>query len=107
MMGGTVSVDSESGKGTTFTVELPADVQVIAEPVPSNADTVRPLPPAAVPSSATAPVVLAIDDEPTSRDLLRRMLGKEGFRVETASSGEEGLAARQAASAETRSRSTS
>jgi CheY-like chemotaxis protein len=94
MMGGTVSVASEYGKGTTFTVELPADVKVIAEPPPSDVDTVRlalPTTAAAVPSAPSAPVVLAIDDEPTSRDLLRRMLGKEGFRVETASSGEEGL----------------
>jgi CheY-like chemotaxis protein len=35
--------------------------------------------------------VLAIDDDPTTRDLLVRFLAKEGFRVKTASGGEEGL----------------
>ena len=36
-------------------------------------------------------VVLAIDDEPAVRDLMQRFLSKEGFRVVTAASGEEGL----------------
>ena len=35
--------------------------------------------------------VLVIDDEPTVRDLMQRFLAKEGFRVVTAASGEEGL----------------
>jgi CheY-like chemotaxis protein len=36
-------------------------------------------------------VVLVIDDDLRVHDLLRRSLAKEGFRVEVASSGEEGL----------------
>ena len=35
--------------------------------------------------------VLVIDDDPASRDLVTRFLGEEGFRVETAADGEEGL----------------
>jgi CheY-like chemotaxis protein len=35
--------------------------------------------------------VLVIDDDPGVRDLMGRFLGKEGFRVVTASDGEEGL----------------
>jgi len=36
--------------------------------------------------------VLVIDDDPATHDLLRRTLAREGLRVITASSGEEGLA---------------
>jgi len=35
--------------------------------------------------------ILVIDDDPNSRDLLKRMLESEGYDVATASSGEEGL----------------
>ena len=36
--------------------------------------------------------ILVIDDEPAARDLLQRVLTKEGYVVETAASGREGLA---------------
>lgn len=35
--------------------------------------------------------VLVIDDDPTVRDLMKRYLNREGYHVETASGGEEGL----------------
>jgi PAS domain S-box-containing protein len=35
--------------------------------------------------------VLIIDDDPTARGLMQRLLAREGFRVETAENGEEGL----------------
>jgi hypothetical protein len=38
-----------------------------------------------------APFVLVIDDKHTTRDLFKRWLSREGFRVECASSGEEAL----------------
>ena len=93
MMGGNVTVASEYGKGTTFSVDLPAYVQLAAPAPPGSLDdTVRlPSPPTGGPA-ADAPLVLVIDDEPDARDLLQRMLTKEGFRVQTATTGEHGLA---------------
>ena len=41
--------------------------------------------------SEKASVVLVIDDDPNVQDLMNRLLSKEGFRVETASTGEQGL----------------
>ena len=38
-----------------------------------------------------APTVLAIDDDAAARDLIARFLGGEGYRVLTATDGEEGL----------------
>jgi signal transduction histidine kinase/CheY-like chemotaxis protein len=78
MMGGEVTVASESGHGSTFTVRLPANVAQIVERVDSEGD-------------GSAGTVLVIDDEPPVRDLMRRFLGKEGFRVLTAANGEDGL----------------
>jgi PAS domain S-box-containing protein len=79
MMGGDITVESEVGAGTAFTMRLPADV---GEPM-------RPLP-AAVPGRG-GNRVLVIDDDPAVRDLLERMLTRDGFQVRVAAGGEEGL----------------
>jgi CheY-like chemotaxis protein len=82
MMGGDVSVTSEVGKGTTFTVRLPvAAAVVVARDQPSETGT-------DVPSGNC---VLVIDDDATARDLIADYLRQAGFVVITAAGGAEGL----------------
>ncbi len=84
MMGGDLAVRSEEGLGSTFTLRLPRQA---APFVPSGLET-REAPGEAPGRRGT---VLIIDDDPTARDLLKRVLVREGFSPETAASGEEGL----------------
>ncbi len=84
MMGGDVTVQSEPGKGSTFTIWLPATRPDGLPGVTTPGGEEQPLPP-------EANTILVIDDEPVARDLLQRFLVKEGFRVETAANGEDGL----------------
>jgi PAS domain S-box-containing protein len=86
MMGGDLTVASTPGVGTAFTARLPAEVREPEEAVPAVFK----------PRSQAAGTVLVIDDDPATRQLLRRMLGKEGFRVLEAPTGEAGLAAARA-----------
>jgi signal transduction histidine kinase/CheY-like chemotaxis protein len=83
MMGGDVTVESTSGEGSTFIIRLPAVVADVVEeaPAPVALDRVE----------SGVGTVLVIDDEASVRDLMQRFLTKEGFRVVTASGGEEGL----------------
>ncbi|NCG20980.1 MAG: response regulator [Rhodobacterales bacterium] len=82
MMGGDLTVTSSPGKGSIFTVQLPANTDGINRVRSElsglmNEGTVR---------------VLVIDDDPSVRELLARTLAKDGFNVITASGGEQGVA---------------
>ncbi|HSU56343.1 MAG TPA: response regulator, partial [Candidatus Dormibacteraeota bacterium] len=87
-MGGDLAVTSELGKGSTFTATFPIEVRDM--PRPPAAPGVREI--SANRAGLLHGAILVIDDEAAARDLVQRALTKEGFRVETANSGPEGLA---------------
>ncbi len=101
MLGGEVSVTSEPGQGSSFTLHLPADAPVTepapaADAAPAPADAAAP--PASVPRVVGPPppadgrsTILVVDDELSAREIIKRHLTREGFDVVTASSGEEAL----------------
>ena len=90
MMGGELTATSEWGKGSTFTALLPVEVTDTTQlrRTPTGPDPALPVD---EPGTRRAPI-LVVDDEPAARDLLYRALTREGYRVQLASSGPEGLA---------------
>jgi signal transduction histidine kinase/CheY-like chemotaxis protein len=87
LMGGDVTVKSEAGVGTTFTIRLPANsVQQDVTPVITGDKKLEDKT-----LSKSKNIALVIDDDASARDLLKRSLDKNGFQVRMASSGEEGL----------------
>ncbi|MEN9566798.1 MAG: hypothetical protein RLZZ69_1994, partial [Cyanobacteriota bacterium] len=89
MMGGDINVTSEVGQGSIFTVRLPTKV---AKPDLEELEEIEELEPEIVLSDEeNIKTVLVIDDDPTIHDLVKRFLGKQGFQIRTANSGEEGL----------------
>jgi len=81
--GGTVGVRSTLGHGSTFSAVLPR----VAGPIPTPA---RPV--AVVPAHAGTTAVLVIEDNPSDRERLVRILGDAGYEVAVATTGTEALA---------------
>jgi signal transduction histidine kinase/CheY-like chemotaxis protein len=92
-MGGSISVDSELGMGTTFHVRIPWRKHEERPPgtsVPiAEEGAEQESPPAAMVSAPT--VALLVDDEVPFVEALRKRLGKRGMEVVAAFSGEEAL----------------
>ncbi len=90
MLGGEIAVASKEGEGTTFTLELPARYEERAVAEPGAHDL--PTPTSGEPASRNgSDLVLVVDDDPATRDLLTRFLQRDGFRVVAAPDGRAGL----------------
>jgi signal transduction histidine kinase/CheY-like chemotaxis protein len=80
MMGGSIRAESEAGKGSSFVITLPAHSEELAAVAGDS-----------VPSSHIRNTVLVVDDDASARDLLSRVLQKEGFHTIAASNGQQAL----------------
>lgn len=82
MMGGTLSVESELGVGSTFELRLELPTRTVTR-APAPPEEAAPLP--------EGRSVLVVDDNPINREILSEMLAIEGCRVELAENGLEAL----------------
>jgi signal transduction histidine kinase len=78
MMGGDITVESEEGKGSTFTCTLPAEITTPKAEVIPGADHHNGQHPEA---ESTA---LVIEGDPAARELIRLVLDKERFQSDSA-----------------------
>ena len=81
--GGFIEVDSALGRGTTFSIYLPAVAEAASNEAPA---------PAPLDGPAQQAAILLIEDDAALRRLLARCLEREGHRVAQANDSEEGLA---------------
>ncbi|WP_051261748.1 cache domain-containing protein [Desulfovibrio inopinatus] len=93
MMGGSLSVESEKGKGTTFYLSIPF-VRVFASPEPMPiamplVDNTMPTPPDSPPQHAGH--ILVVEDDEVNLFTMTHLLKAQGFHVQYAQNGKEAI----------------
>ena len=99
MMGGNITVESTPGVGTTFIVRMPLQVQDITHrlvEVDPAKISIGTRPPIALSKLAPPPDhspcdVLLVEDDPPTRDMMARILEREGWKVRTANNGQHAI----------------
>jgi signal transduction histidine kinase/CheY-like chemotaxis protein len=96
MLRGDITVESQPGIGSTFTIRLPAQFTVPVDTEKGDKseeidESVQVQASESLSKFKSSLTVLVIDDDVDMLDMLQRFLQKEGFQVTTASSGVEGL----------------
>jgi PAS domain S-box-containing protein len=93
LLGGDLSVHSELGEGSTFTMRIPATLpgtEAQISPAESSQET-SDIDLASVSAVAPGSTILVIDDDPEACEIIQRYLLKDNFNVVIATSGELGL----------------
>ncbi|OQW91759.1 MAG: hybrid sensor histidine kinase/response regulator, partial [Beggiatoa sp. IS2] len=88
MLGGTITVTSEFGKGSCFTMRLPAWL-ILHKPHKVAKDSDNPDEVTQLPTEEG--IILVIDDDVAVRRMLKTYLSKVGYQVAVAANGIEGL----------------
>ena len=94
MLGGEITVKSQIGLGSVFTIRLPdGEASSVSRntPVPESILDAPRSSPFVASSDGNEELVLVIDDDEGARNLLSRTLTSGGFKVQTASDGEAGI----------------
>lgn len=86
LMGGDISVSSQLGKGTTFKFSIQAQLGTETGLEMTNQQRVIALSP-----NQSIYKLLAVDDKPINRQLLRKLLAPLGFEIKEASNGQEAI----------------
>lgn len=101
--GGTLHVESTLGAGSVFTFTLPIAAEYVREeeeprnePVEAESSEAEATPaseqdPEAADQSAAKPRILAVDDDPVNLKILRDILSRDEYYIETATSGNEAI----------------